>query len=165
MGPQPGRPSRTRRPPPPRPAPLPDRGAGPSTRLCGWGRGGAAYLLPHGLSAGHRLSLRFSPLARGRLMPGRNFLFVPGPTNVPERILRAMDRAMEDHRSSAFPDLTPGLFRDLQTVFQTTRGQALEFPATGTEGGEAALVHTLSPADRLLAPRYGQFSQLWIDLA
>ncbi len=98
-------------------------------------------------------------------MPGRNFLFVPGPTNVPERILRAMDRAMEDHRSSAFPDLTAGLFRDLQTVFQTTRGQALVFPATGTGGWEAALVNTLSPGDRLLAPRYGQFSQLWIDLA
>src|SRR5260370_25421595 len=72
-------------------------------------------------------------------MPGRNFLFVPGPTNVPERILRAMDRAMEDHRSSAFPDLTAGLFRDLQKGFQTTHGQALVFPATGTAGWGAAL--------------------------
>jgi alanine-glyoxylate transaminase/serine-glyoxylate transaminase/serine-pyruvate transaminase len=98
-------------------------------------------------------------------MPGRNFLFVPGPTNVPERILRAMDRAMEDHRSAAFPDLTTGLFRDLKQVFQTTQGQALVFPATGTGGWEAALVNTLSPGDRLLAPRYGQFSHLWIDLA
>jgi alanine-glyoxylate transaminase/serine-glyoxylate transaminase/serine-pyruvate transaminase len=98
-------------------------------------------------------------------MPGRNFLFVPGPTNVPERILRAMDRAMEDHRSAAFPDLTAGLFRDLKQVFQTTHGQALVFPATGTGGWEAALVNTLSPGDRLLAPRYGQFSHLWIDLA
>src|SRR5260370_1262755 len=98
-------------------------------------------------------------------MPGRNFLFVPGPTNVPERILRAMDRAMEDHRSAAFPDLTTGLFRDLKQVFQTTQGQPLVFPATGTGGWEAALVNTLSPGDRLLAPRYGQFSQLWIDLA
>jgi alanine-glyoxylate transaminase/serine-glyoxylate transaminase/serine-pyruvate transaminase len=98
-------------------------------------------------------------------MPGRNFLFVPGPTNVPERILRAMDRAMEDHRSAAFPDLTTRLFRDLKQVFQTTQGQPLVFPATGTGGWEAALVNTLSPGDRLLAPRYGQFSQLWIDLA
>jgi alanine-glyoxylate transaminase/serine-glyoxylate transaminase/serine-pyruvate transaminase len=98
-------------------------------------------------------------------MPGRNFLFVPGPTNVPERILRAMDRTMEDHRSAAFPDLTTGLFRDLKQVFQTTQGQPLVFPATGTGGWEAALVNTLSPGDRLLAPRYGQFSQLWIDLA
>ena len=98
-------------------------------------------------------------------MPGRNFLFVPGPTNVPERILRAMDRAMEDHRSSAFPELATGLFRDLRNVFKTTTGQAFLFPATGTGGWEAALVNTLSPGDRLIAARYGQFSHLWIELA
>ncbi len=98
-------------------------------------------------------------------MPGRNFLFVPGPTNVPERVLRAMDRAMEDHRSSAFPELVTVLFRDLKKVFKTATGQALIFPATGTGGWEAALVNTLSPGDRLIAPRYGQFSHLWIDLA
>src|SRR5438094_2821316 len=98
-------------------------------------------------------------------MPGRNFLFVPGPTNVPERILRAMDRAMEDHRSSAFPELSTPLFRDVKEVFKTTTGQAFIFPATGTGGWEAALVNTLSPGDRVIAPRYGQFSHLWIDLA
>jgi alanine-glyoxylate transaminase / serine-glyoxylate transaminase / serine-pyruvate transaminase len=98
-------------------------------------------------------------------MPGRNFLFVPGPTNVPERILRAMDRAMEDHRSSAFPELTIGLFRDLRKVFKTTTGHPFIFPATGTGGWEAALVNTLSPGDRVLAARYGQFSHLWIELA
>src|SRR5207244_3877188 len=97
-------------------------------------------------------------------MPGRNFLFVPGPTNVPERILRAMNRAMEDHRSSAFPELATGLFRDLRKVFKTTTGQAFIFPATGTGGWEAALVNTLSPGDRVLAPRYGQFSHLWLHL-
>jgi len=107
----------------------------------------------------------FFPLVEDDFMPGRNFLFVPGPTNVPERILRAMHRAMEDHRSSAFPDLATGLFRDLKQVFQTTTGQPFIFPATGTGGWEAALVNTLSPGDRLLAPRYGQFSHLWIDLA
>src|SRR5438034_9819157 len=98
-------------------------------------------------------------------MPGRNFLFVPGPTNVPERILRAMDRAMEDHRSSAFPTLTAALLHDLKQVFRTATGQAFIFPATGTGGWEAALVNTLSPGDRVLAPRYGQFRQLSIDLA
>src|SRR2546429_5764697 len=98
-------------------------------------------------------------------MPGRTFLFVPGPTNVPERILRAMDRPMEDHRSSAFPDLATGLLRDIPKVFQTTTGQAFIFPATGTGGWEAALVNTVSPGDRLLAARYGQFSHLWIELA
>src|SRR2546422_6296008 len=71
-------------------------------------------------------------------MPGRNFLFVPGPTNVPERVLRAMDRAMEDHRSSAFPELASGVLRDLKQVFMTATGQALIFPATGTGGWEAA---------------------------
>src|SRR5438445_773074 len=98
-------------------------------------------------------------------MPGRNFLSVPGPTNVPERVLRAMDRAMEDHRSSAFPELASGVLRDVKQVFKTTAGQAFIFPATGTGGWEAALVNTLSPGDRVLAPRYGQFSHLWIDLA
>src|SRR2546426_7067946 len=98
-------------------------------------------------------------------MPGRNFLFVPGPTNVPERILRAMDRAMEDHRSSAFPELATGLFRDLRKVFKTTTGQAFLFPATGTGGWEAARVNTLSPGGRGIAARYGQFSHLWIELA
>jgi len=98
-------------------------------------------------------------------MAGRNFLFVPGPTNVPDRILRAMDRAMDDHRSSAFPALATAVLRDLKQVFKTTTGQAFIFPATGTGGWEAALVNTLSPGDRVLAPRYGQFSHLWIDLA
>src|SRR2546430_7192512 len=78
------------------------------------------------------------PLSLRKLfMPGRNFLFVPGPTNVPERILRAMNRAMEDHRSSAFPELATGLFRDLRKVFKTTTGQAFIFPATGTGGAGA----------------------------
>jgi alanine-glyoxylate transaminase / serine-glyoxylate transaminase / serine-pyruvate transaminase len=98
-------------------------------------------------------------------MPGRNFLFVPGPTNVPDRVLRAMHRAMEDHRSSAFPDLTNGLLRDLKKVFKTTTGQAFIFPASGTGAWEAALANTLSPGDRVIAPRYGQFSHLWIELA
>src|SRR3989442_14695432 len=98
-------------------------------------------------------------------MPGRNFLFVPGPTNVPERILRAMNRAMEDHRSSAFPELATGLFRDLRKVFKTTTGQAFIFPATGTGGWAAALLNTLSPGRRGVAPRYGPFAHLWSELA
>ena len=126
-------------------------------------------------------------------MPGRNFLFVPGPTNVPERILRAMDRPMEDHRSSAFPALATGVLRDLKKVFKTSSGQAFIFPATGTGGWEpgtqsrredpalaAAILHKIKhpkrssqlgpaprfrPGDRVVAPRYGQFSHLWIDLA
>ena len=98
-------------------------------------------------------------------MPGRNALFVPGPTNVPDRILRAMHRAMEDHRSSAFPELTLSILPDLKKVFRTTEGQAFVFPATGTGMWETALVNTLSPGDRVLATRNGQFSHLFIDCA
>jgi hypothetical protein len=98
-------------------------------------------------------------------MPGRNFLFVPGPTNVPDRVMRAMMVAMEDHRSSKFPELTLWLFQALKKVFKTTSGQVFIFPSSGTGGWEAALSNTLSPGDKILAPRFGQFSHLWIDLA
>nr|MBA2566044.1 aminotransferase class V-fold PLP-dependent enzyme [Gemmatimonadota bacterium] len=98
-------------------------------------------------------------------MAGRHFLFVPGPTNIPDRILRAMHRAMEDHRSSAFPELALPVLRDLRKLFQTAEGRAFVFPATGTGGWEAALTNAFSPGDRVLAPRFGQFSHLWIDLA
>src|SRR3989449_7891998 len=72
---------------------------------------------------------------------------------------------MEDHRSSAFPELTLPLFQDLKKVFKTTTGQVFLFPGTGTGGWETALTNTLSPGDRVIAPRFGQFSHLWIDLA
>src|SRR5260370_14371498 len=72
---------------------------------------------------------------------------------------------MEDHRSSGSPELTTGLSRDLKRVFNPTAGQPFLFPATGTGGWEAALVNTRSPGDRVSAPRYGQFSHLWIELA
>jgi alanine-glyoxylate transaminase/serine-glyoxylate transaminase/serine-pyruvate transaminase len=98
-------------------------------------------------------------------MAGRNFLFVPGPTNTPDRILRAMHVAMEDHRSSSFPSLAAPVLKDLKKVFKTEAGQAYIFPASGTGAWEAALTNTLSPGDRVLAARFGQFSHLWIDMA
>jgi len=98
-------------------------------------------------------------------MAGRNFLFVPGPTNVPDRVLRAMHRAMEDHRSSDFPSLAAPIFEDLKKVFKTTSGQPFLFPASGTGAWEASLSNTLSPGDRVLAARFGMFSHLWIDMA
>ena len=98
-------------------------------------------------------------------MAGRNFLFVPGPTNVPDRVLRAMHRAMEDHRSSDFPALAAPIFEDLKKVFKTTSGQPFLFPASGTGAWEASLSNTLSPGDRVLAARFGMFSHLWIDMA
>jgi alanine-glyoxylate transaminase / serine-glyoxylate transaminase / serine-pyruvate transaminase len=97
-------------------------------------------------------------------MPGRNFLFVPGPTNTPDRILRAMHVPMEDHRSSSFPELTGSILRDLKQVFKTETGTPFVFPGTGTGGWESALVNTLSPGDKILTFRYGQFSHLWIDM-
>jgi alanine-glyoxylate transaminase / serine-glyoxylate transaminase / serine-pyruvate transaminase len=98
-------------------------------------------------------------------MPGRNFLFVPGPTNVPDRVMRAMMVAMEDHRSSKFPELTLWLFQEVKKVFKTDMGQVFIFPSSGTGAWEAALSNTLSPGDKVLAPRFGQFSHLWIELA
>jgi len=98
-------------------------------------------------------------------MAGRNFLFVPGPTNVPDRVLRAMMVAMEDHRSSKFPELSTSVLHDLKGVFKTSAGQVFIFPSSGTGAWEAALTNTLSPGDKLLAARFGQFSHLWIDMA
>ncbi|HZA98805.1 MAG TPA: aminotransferase class V-fold PLP-dependent enzyme [Gemmatimonadales bacterium] len=98
-------------------------------------------------------------------MAGRNFLFVPGPTNVPDRILRAMHRAMEDHRSSDFPALAAPVLEDLKKIFKTSSGQAFVFPASGTGAWEASLSNTLSPGDKVLAARFGMFSHLWIDMA
>jgi alanine-glyoxylate transaminase/serine-glyoxylate transaminase/serine-pyruvate transaminase len=101
----------------------------------------------------------------GARKPGRNFLFVPGPTNVPDRVLRAMHIAMEDHRSSDFPKLTLPLFEDLKKIFKTREGQVVVYPSSGTGAWEAALTNTCSPGDKLLAARFGQFSSLWIELA
>ena len=97
-------------------------------------------------------------------MAGRNFLFVPGPTNVPDRVQRAMVVAMEDHRSSKFPDLTRSILTELKKVFKTATGTPIVFPSSGTGGWEAALTNCMSPGDKVLASRFGQFSHLWIDM-
>ena len=98
-------------------------------------------------------------------MRGRNFLFVPGPTNIPDRILRAMHVAMEDHRSPSFPLLTKPLFSDLKKIFRTESCHCLIFTGSGTGGWEAALTNTLSPDDKVLSARHGQFSHLWTEMA
>jgi alanine-glyoxylate transaminase/serine-glyoxylate transaminase/serine-pyruvate transaminase len=79
---------------------------------------------------------------------GRNFLFVPGPTNVPDRVMRAMMVAMEDHRSSKFPELTLWLFQETKKVFKTEKGQVFIFPSSGTGAWEAALSNTLLRGDK-----------------
>jgi alanine-glyoxylate transaminase / serine-glyoxylate transaminase / serine-pyruvate transaminase len=97
-------------------------------------------------------------------MAGRNFLFVPGPTNVPDRVLRAMMVAMEDHRSPVFPELSRACLNGLKTVFKTVTGSAIIFPSSGTGCWEAALTNCLNPGDKVLTSRFGQFSHLWADM-
>ena len=91
-------------------------------------------------------------------------LFVPGPTNVPETVRKAIDIPMEDHRAPDLPAFTLPLFADLKQIFKTETGQIFLFPSSGTGGWEAAITNTLSPGDTVLAARFGQFSHLWIDL-
>jgi alanine-glyoxylate transaminase/serine-glyoxylate transaminase/serine-pyruvate transaminase len=98
-------------------------------------------------------------------MAGRHFLQIPGPTPVPDRLQRAMHRQMEDHRSSAFPAFTRSILSRLPQVVKQTKGEAFVFPATGSAMWEAALVNTVNPGARLLAPRFGQFSHLFIQTA
>lgn len=98
-------------------------------------------------------------------MAGRNHLYVPGPTNVPNEVLNAMHVAMEDHRSPVFPNLMKPLLEDLKKIFRTEAGQAFIFPATGTAGWEIALTNCLNPGDKVLIYRFGQFGHLWAESA
>ncbi|PPR75811.1 MAG: Soluble hydrogenase 42 kDa subunit [Alphaproteobacteria bacterium MarineAlpha3_Bin4] len=95
---------------------------------------------------------------------GRHFLQIPGPSNVPERILRAIDRATMDHRGPEFSDLTLELLDGLKKVFKT-EGPVIIFPSSGTGAWEAALVNTLSPGDRVMMFETGHFATLWCELA
>jgi alanine-glyoxylate transaminase/serine-glyoxylate transaminase/serine-pyruvate transaminase len=95
---------------------------------------------------------------------GRHFLQIPGPSNVPDRVLHAIARATIDHRGPDFPDLTREVREGLGRVFQTS-GVVVIYPSSGTGGWEAALVNTLSPGDRVLAFETGEFARLWADLA
>ncbi|WP_417432209.1 aminotransferase class V-fold PLP-dependent enzyme [Kiloniella sp.] len=97
------------------------------------------------------------------MMAGRNSLFIPGPTNMPERIRLAMDINTEDHRAMSAPDFMVPLFEDLKKIFRTDKGEVIVFPSSGTGGWEAAITNTLSPGDKVLTARFGQFSSLWID--
>ena len=95
---------------------------------------------------------------------GRHFLQIPGPTNVPDRILHAMARPTIDHRGPAFGALGREVLAGLKGIFQT-EGPVVIFPASGTGAWEAALVNTLSPGDRVLMFETGQFASLWQRLA
>ena len=97
-------------------------------------------------------------------MAGRNFLFIPGPTNVPERVMNAMHVAQEDMRATDFPGFTLPLYEDLKKIFKTRTGRVFVFPSSGTGAWEAAVANTLSPGDKVLMSGFGHFSNLWIDL-
>ena len=95
---------------------------------------------------------------------GRHFLQIPGPTNVPDRILRAMDRPTIDHRGPEFARLARSVLDGLKLIFQTA-DPVMIFPASGTGAWEAALVNTLSPGDKVLMVETGHFATLWSNLA
>jgi alanine-glyoxylate transaminase / serine-glyoxylate transaminase / serine-pyruvate transaminase len=98
------------------------------------------------------------------LHTGRHFLQIPGPTNIPDRVLRAMDMPPLDHRGPEFAELGYTVLAGLQRIFRT-RQPVIVFPSSGTGAWEAALVNTLSPGDKVLLTETGQFAVLWRGIA
>ncbi len=97
-------------------------------------------------------------------MRGQNPVFIPGPTNIPDRLRYAMSVQTIDHRAPDFIELLTPLLEDLKKVFKTRSGQVIAFPSSGTGGWEAAITNTLSPGDKVVVARFGMFSHRWIDL-
>jgi alanine-glyoxylate transaminase/serine-glyoxylate transaminase/serine-pyruvate transaminase len=97
-------------------------------------------------------------------MREQNPVFIPGPTNIPDRLRAAMNVQTTDHRAPDFADCLQPLLEDLKKVFKTQSGQVFVFPGSGTGGWEASITNTLSPGDKVLVARYGMFSHRWIDL-
>ncbi|HEX9435025.1 MAG TPA: aminotransferase class V-fold PLP-dependent enzyme [Burkholderiales bacterium] len=96
---------------------------------------------------------------------GRHFLQIPGPTNVPDRVLRAIDFPTIDHRGPEFGVLGKNVLAGMKRVFKSTQGEVVIYPASGTGAWEAALVNTLSPGDRVLMYETGHFATLWQKMA
>jgi alanine-glyoxylate transaminase/serine-glyoxylate transaminase/serine-pyruvate transaminase len=99
-----------------------------------------------------------------RAMSDQNPVFIPGPTNIPDRLRRAMQVQTMDHRSPAFAAALAPVRAGCKRVFGTQAGEIVLFPASGTGGWEAAITNTLSPGDAVLVARYGMFSHRWIDM-
>jgi len=95
---------------------------------------------------------------------GRHFLQIPGPTNVPDRVLRAISKPTIDHRGPEFAELSLAVLAGLQRIFQTS-GPVVVYPSSGTGAWEAALVNTLSPGDKVLMFETGHFATLWRKIA
>jgi len=98
-------------------------------------------------------------------MYGNQHLFIPGPTNVPEKVRQAMNIPMEDMRAPDFGDFVTGLLTDLKKVYRMDGGRVFVFPSSGTGAWESAISNTLNHGDRVLMSRFGQFSLLWVDMA
>ncbi len=96
---------------------------------------------------------------------GHCHLFIPGPTNIPEAVRRAMCVPMEDQRAPDFGELTLPLLEGLKAVLGTRTGRVILWPGSGTAAWEAAIANTLNPGDRVLMARHGQFSALWVEMA
>jgi len=96
---------------------------------------------------------------------GRHFLQIPGPTNVPDRVLRAIDFPTMDHRGPDFGGIGKEVLAGMKRVFKSTQGEVVIYPASGTGAWEAALVNTLSPGDRVLMYETGHFATLWQKMA
>src|SRR6202046_3896095 len=94
----------------------------------------------------------------------RHFLQIPGPSPVPDRVLRAMDMPVIDHRSAEFAELGKKVFEGCQNIFKTS-GPVIIFPSSGTGAWEAAIVNTLSPGDKVLMVETGHFATLWRQMA
>lgn len=97
-------------------------------------------------------------------MTDQNPIFIPGPTNIPEVLRKAVDMPTIDHRSAAFGKILEPAIAGVKRVLKTTAGNVFVFPSTGTGGWEAAITNTLSPGDKVLATRNGMFSHRWIDM-
>jgi alanine-glyoxylate transaminase / serine-glyoxylate transaminase / serine-pyruvate transaminase len=96
---------------------------------------------------------------------GRHFLQIPGPTNVPDRVLRAIDFPTVDHRGPEFGTLGKNVLAGMKRVFKSPQGEVVIYPASGTGAWEAALVNTLSPGDQVLMYETGHFATLWQKMA
>lgn len=97
-------------------------------------------------------------------MTDQNPVFIPGPTNIPDRLRNAMHLQTRDHRAPDFVETFAPVLQDCKRVFGTESGQVITFPSSGTGGWEASICNTLSPGDKVLIARYGMFSHRWIDL-
>jgi alanine-glyoxylate transaminase/serine-glyoxylate transaminase/serine-pyruvate transaminase len=95
---------------------------------------------------------------------GRHFLQIPGPSNVPDRVLRAIDNPTMDHRGPEFGIFSKGILQDIKKIFKT-EGYVIIYPASGTGAWESALVNTLSPGDKVLMAETGEFATLWNKIA